>query len=65
MLKQTVELGTIKSGDLRKILPNLKPSQITYQLGKLVERGLLQPIKEGSRIYIANFSNSYLIRGGY
>ncbi|MBS3826446.1 Fic family protein [Proteus mirabilis] len=63
VLKQTVELGTIKSGDLRKILPNLKPSQITYQLSKLIERGLLQPIEEGSRIYIAKFSNSYLIRG--
>ncbi|HHL9083705.1 Fic family protein [Escherichia coli] len=63
VLKRSVELGTIKAGDLRAVLPDLKPTQVTYQLGKLIERGLLQPVKEGARTYTAKFSNSYLIRG--
>lgn len=63
VLKRSVELGTIKAGDLRTVLPDLKPSQVTYQLGKLIDRGLLQPVEEGARTYTAKFSNSYLIRG--
>jgi len=63
VLKRVVELGTIKAGDLRTVLPDLKPTQVTYQLGKLIERGLLQPVEEGARSYTAKFSNSYLIRG--
>ncbi|ETS99365.1 MULTISPECIES: Fic family protein [Providencia] len=63
VLKRSVELGTIKAGDLRAVLPDLKPTQMTYQLGKLIERGLLRPVEEGARIYTAKFSNSYLIRG--
>jgi len=63
ILKRTVELGAIKAGDLRPLFPDLKPAQVTYQLGKLVDRGLIQPIEEGARYYTAKFSNSYLIRG--
>ena len=63
VLKRCVELGTIKAGDLRTVLPDLKPTQVTYQIGKLIERGLLQPLEEGARTYTAKFSNSYLIRG--
>ena len=63
VLKKAVELGTVKAGDLRSVLPGLKPAQVTYQIGKLIERGLLQPLEEGARSYTAKFSNSYLIRG--
>lgn len=63
VLKRAVELGTVKAGDLRSVLPGLKSAQVTYQIGKLVERGLLQPLEEGARSYTAKFSNSYLIRG--
>lgn len=63
ILKCAVQSGTIKAGDLRSVLPELKPAQVTYQLGKLIERGLLQPVAEGARSYTAKFSNSYLIRG--
>jgi len=63
VLKCAVELGVIKAGSLQTVLPDLKPAQVTYQLSKLVERGLLQPIEEGARFYTAKFSNSYLIRG--
>lgn len=63
VLKRAVDLGTIKAGDLRTVLPDLKPAQVTYQLGKLIDRGLIQPVEEGARTYTAKFSNSSLIRG--
>ncbi|MGL5387375.1 MAG: Fic family protein [Enterobacterales bacterium] len=63
VLKRAVDLGAIKAGDLRTVLPDLKPAQVTYQLGKLIDRGLIQPVEEGARTYTAKFSNSSLIRG--
>jgi len=63
VLRRAIELGTVKAADLRSMLPALKSAQVTYQIGKLVERGLLHPLKAGARTYTANFSNSYLIRG--
>lgn len=63
ILKRAVELGTIKAGDLRAVLPNLKPAQVTYQISKLIDLGLLAPVEPGARSYTAKFSNSYLIRG--
>ena len=63
VLKKAVEKGTIKAGDLKDVLSGLKGPQITYQIGKLIDRGMLQPIEEGARTYTAKFSNSYLIRG--
>lgn len=63
VLKRAVELGTVKAADIRAVLPGLKSPQVTYQIGKLIERGLLQPVEENARSYTAKFSNSYLIRG--
>ncbi|BDO92233.1 TPA: Fic family protein [Escherichia coli] len=63
VLKKAVEKGTIKAGDLKEVLPQLKSPQITYQIGKLIDRGMLQPVEEGGRTYTARFSNSYLMRG--
>ena len=37
--------------------------QRTYQIKKLVERNMLQPIKDVARQYTIGFSNSYLMRG--
>lgn len=63
VLRCAVDSGTIKAGDLRSVLPELKSAQITYQLGKLLDRGLIQPVEDGARYYTAKFSNSDLIRG--
>jgi len=63
VLKKTVSSGTVKAADLKQVLPAMKAAQITYQIGKLVDRGLLQPVEQGARSYTAKFSNSYLIRG--
>lgn len=63
ILKRIISQGTVKVNDLKEVLPGLKSAQITYQIGKLVDRGLLQPVEMGSRIYTAGFSKSDLMRG--
>ncbi|OWF71928.1 cell filamentation protein Fic [Yersinia frederiksenii] len=63
ILKRTFSQGAVKANDLKEVLPGLKSAQITYQIGKLVDRGLLQPVEVGSRIYNAGFSKSDLMRG--
>lgn len=52
-----------KASDLAAAMPKMTPAQRTYQIKKLVERKMLQPIKEGARQYTIGFSNNYLIRG--
>lgn len=63
ILNSAVKLGIAKAGDLTKIMPDLTPGQRTYQIKKLVERGMLRPVKEGMRQYALGFSNSILLRG--
>lgn len=56
--------GLVKAGDLSKALPELvKPAQRTYQINKLLERKLLQPVQAGGRQYVIAFANNYLLRG--
>ena len=55
------KLGIAKAGDLP--MPEMTAAQRTYQVKKLVERGMLLPIKEGARQYTIGFSNNYLMRG--
>ena len=55
--------GIAKAADLSVAMPGMSPAQRTYQIKKLVERRMLQPINEGARQYTIGFSNSYLMRG--
>ena len=55
------EDGLIKAGDLDAVLPN--KNQRTYQIRKLVERGMLVPSSPNARTYFAGFANNYLLRG--
>lgn len=61
--RATRRLQAIKAADLVAAMPGLTPAQRTYQIKKLVERKMLQPIKEGARQYTIGFSNNYLMRG--
>lgn len=63
ILLEVVKLGTAKSGDLAKVMPGLNPAQRTYQIKRLVEGKMLQPIKPGARQYTMCFTNNYLLRG--
>ena len=63
VLKVAVTAGIVKAGDLSAAMPKLNATQRTYQVRKLVERKLLQPIAPQSRQYTIGFDNNYLIRG--
>jgi len=55
--------GIVKKSDLVTAMPNMTDAQRTYQIKKLVEKNMLQPISKGARQYSIGFSNNYLIRG--
>jgi Fic family protein len=63
VLQITAKNGIAKAADLAAAMPGMSDSQRTYQIRKLVERNMLQPIKEGARQYTIGFSNNYLMRG--
>jgi Fic family protein len=63
VLHITARKGVAKAADLAAAMPGMSPAQRTYQIKKLVERKMLQPIKEGARQYTIGFSNNYLMRG--
>lgn len=63
ILLATAKLGMAKASDLKDAMPALNERQRTYQIGKLVERGMLAPIREGARQYTVGFANSFLMRG--
>jgi Fic family protein len=63
VLTTTVKAGVVKSGDLEAALPGLNANQRTYQIRKLVDAGMLQPIKSGARQYSIGFSHNMLLRG--
>jgi Fic family protein len=63
VLLETAKLGVAKASDLQEVMPEMNERQRTYQIGKLVERGMLTPIREGARQYTVGFANNFLIRG--
>lgn len=63
VLKATIAGGTVKAGDLEGAMRGLNGSQRTYQIRKLVDSGMLQPVKQGARQYTIGFSHNMLLRG--
>lgn len=63
VLQATIRAGIVKAGDLVTAMPGLNASQRTYQIRKLVDSGMLQPIREGARQYTLGFTHSTLLRG--
>lgn len=63
VLHATIRAGIVKAGDLVAAMPGLNASQRTYQIRKLVDSGMLQPIREGARQYTLGFTHSTLLRG--
>jgi Fic family protein len=63
VLLTTARLGVVKASDLKVAMPGLSERQRTYMISKLVERGMLAPIRSGSRQYTVGFANNFLIRG--
>ncbi len=63
VLAATIKAGGVKAGDLAAAMPGLNATQRTYQVKKLVERGMLRPVKPGARQYSIGFANNTLLRG--
>lgn len=63
VLLETARLGIAKASDLKNVMQELTERQRTYQISKLVERGMLAPIRDGARQYTVGFANNFLIRG--
>jgi len=63
VLETTIRAGVVKSGDLEASMPGLTANQRTYQIRKLVEGGMLQPVREGARQYTLGFTHNRLLRG--
>ncbi len=63
MLQTTIRAGSVKAGDLEAVMPGLSSSQRTYQIRKLLEAGMLQPIREGACQYTLGFTHNMLLRG--
>ena len=63
VLAAAIKKGVVKAADLSSAMPNLNATQRTYQIKRLVERKMLQPIGPNSRQYTIGFDNSYLMRG--
>lgn len=63
VLAATTRAGVIKAGDLEEVLPGLSAHQRTYQIRKLVDAGMLQPIRPNARQYSIGFSHNVLLRG--
>ena len=55
--------GPTIAADFAAAMPGMTATQRTYQIKKLVERKMLQPIQSGARQYTLGFSNNYLMRG--
>lgn len=63
VLQTTIRAGTVKAGDLAVAMPGLNAGQRTYQIRKLVDGGMLQPVREGARQYTLGFTHNMLLRG--
>jgi len=63
VLVLTARTGVVKAADLTEAMPKLNAAQRTYQIRKMVQNGMLQPIQPGARQYVLGFTHNYLLRG--
>lgn len=63
VLALTARKGVVKAADLSDAMPKLNAAQRTYQIRKMVQGGMLQPVQPGARQYVLGFMNNYLLRG--
>jgi Fic family protein len=63
VLAHAIRAGVLKAGDLESALPRLNANQRTYQIRRLVDSGMLQPVRQGARQYTLGFTHNLLLRG--
>jgi len=62
-LALVADKGVVKAADLAAAMPGLNAAQRTYQIRKMIQTGMLQPVQPGARQYVLGFTHSYLLRG--
>lgn len=64
ILKLTVANSSqeLQAGDLKQLFDDKTSSEISRMIKKLVDKGMLLPIRESARKYVICFSNNYLMR---
>jgi len=63
ILKRAVEKQVLQASDLKDIFEGKQASEISRNIGRLREKKMLVPVKEGTRKYIIRFDNNFLLRG--
>lgn len=63
ILKISIQNQILQAGHLKSIFPNKKAAEISRQIRRLIDKKMLQPIKDKKRKYILRFDNNYLLRG--
>lgn len=63
ILKKTIEIQVLHAGDLKDILPNKIPAEVSRNIRQLKNKKMLATEHENSRKYVINFVNNYLLRG--
>lgn len=63
VLKRTIKMQVVTADNLRDLLPARHSSERSRQIGKLINKKMLAPVKERGRSYVLCFNNNYLLRG--
>lgn len=63
ILKVAVKKQVIQAADIKQILPEKVPAEISRTIRKLRDKKMLQAEKDKSRKYVLGFENNYLLRG--
>ena len=61
ILLMTMGRAEVKSADFTDLMRGMTDNQRTYQLRRLVERGMLQPVEPNARRYVIGFAKGALL----
>ena len=63
ILKKTIEVQVLQAGNLKDILPNKIPAEVSRNIRQLKNKKMLATEHENARKYVISFVNNYLLRG--
>jgi len=63
ILKTIIKKQVIQASDIRNILPDKMPAEISRVIRRLRDKKMIAPERENARKYVLRFENSYLLRG--
>lgn len=63
ILRRVIEKQIIQASDVKELIPGKADAIVSRLIKKLIDKRMLDPVKEGSRKYVIQFNYSYLMRG--